>query len=102
MRADGVPAELARRLAALPILVAAPDITVVADRTGPPIGAVSSTYFAAAAFFRVDQIASSARNIVISDYFEKLALDRALDSIGEAVRPPAGAQTRHCVARSAL
>jgi glutamate dehydrogenase len=95
MRADGVPAELARRLAALPMLLAGPDITVVADRTGLPIAAVSSTYFAAAAFFRIDQIASSARNIVISDYFEKLALDRALDSIGEAERRLAAAMTRN-------
>ena len=97
LQADGVPPDLARRIAAFPALQAAPDITLVADRTGLPIAAVSATYFAAAAFFRVDQIASAARSIVISDYFEKLALDRALDSIGEAERRLAAAMTRNGV-----
>ncbi len=95
LQADGVPTELARRIATLPALVAAPDITLVADRTGLGIAAVSATYFAAAAFFRVDQIASAARAMVISDYFDKLALDRALDSIGEAERRLAAAMTRN-------
>jgi glutamate dehydrogenase len=100
LQADGVPEELARRIATFPALLAAPDITLVADRTGLPIAAVSATYFAAAAFFRVDQIAGAARSIVISDYFEKLALDRALDSIGEAERRLAAAMTRNGVAGS--
>jgi NAD-specific glutamate dehydrogenase len=43
-----------------------------------------STYLAAAAFFRLDHIAGAARGIVISDYFDRLALDRAFDSIGDA------------------
>jgi glutamate dehydrogenase len=82
----GVPDELARRLAALPALMAAPDIVMVADRTGQNIAEVAATYFAAEAFFRLDHIASAARGIVVSDYFDRLALDRALDSIGDAER----------------
>ncbi len=83
---EGVPDDVAHRLAALPSLVAAPDIVMVADRTGQDIATVAATYFAAEAFFRLDQIVRSARAIVISDYFDRLALDRALDSIGEAER----------------
>ena len=86
LRRQGVPDELARRLATLPALVAAPDIVMIADRTGRGIAEVAATYFAAAAFFRLDHITSAARGIVISDYFDRLALDRALDSIGEAQR----------------
>ena len=86
LRRQGVPDELARRLATLPALVAAPDIVLIADRTGRGIAEVAATYFAAAAFFRLDHITSAARGIVISDYFDRLALDRALDSIGEAQR----------------
>jgi glutamate dehydrogenase len=86
LRKEGVPDELARRLATLPALVAAPDIVMVADRTRRPIAEVAATYFAAAAFFRLDHIAGAARGIVISDYFDRLALDRALDSIGDAER----------------
>jgi glutamate dehydrogenase len=86
LRKEGVPAALARRLAALSALVAAPDIVMVAERTGRAIADVAATYFAAAAFFRLDHIASAARGIVISDYFDRLALDRALDAIGDAER----------------
>ena len=45
--AAGVPAELARRLASLPVLTAAPDIVLVAERTGQNIADVTATYFAA-------------------------------------------------------
>src|SRR5262249_14824352 len=86
LRKQGVPHELARRLATLPGLVAAPDIGLVAERTGQGIAGVAAIYFAAAAFFRLDHIVSAARGIVISDYFDRLALDRALDSIGDAER----------------
>ena len=83
---QGVPNELARRIAELPALVAAPDIVVMADRTGRDIAALTAIYFTAEAYFRLDQITAAARGIVVSDYFDRLALDRALDSIGEAER----------------
>ena len=82
----GVPDELARRIANLGPLAAAPDIVLVADRTGKPVGEVAATYFAAGAFFHLDRIASAAGNIQIADYFDRLALDRARDSIGDAER----------------
>src|SRR5262249_26310521 len=82
----GVPDELAQRIASLPALGAAPDIVLVADRTGKPVQDVAATYFAAGSFFQLDRIAGAARGIVVTDYFDRLALDRALDSIGEAER----------------
>ena len=65
---------------------AAPDIVLVADRTSKPVGEVAATYFAAGAFFRLDRIAGAASNIPVTDYFDRLALDRARDSIGDAER----------------
>ena len=47
---------------------------------------VAATYFAAEAFFQLDRIARAARQIRVSDYFDRLALDRALDAIGDAER----------------
>src|SRR5256885_6815305 len=44
---------LARKLAQLRVLAAAPDIASVADRTGKPIADVAATYFAAGAFFQL-------------------------------------------------
>ena len=51
-----------------------------------PVADVAATYFAAGAFFQLDRIANAARGIHVTDYFDRLALDRALDSIGEAER----------------
>ncbi len=82
----GVPETLARRFADLAELSAAPDIVLVADRTRKPVAAVAATYFAVQVFFRVDQIVAAARAIAVPDYFDRLALDRAVGSIGEAER----------------
>jgi glutamate dehydrogenase len=101
LESAGVPDDLANRLAALPALVAAPDIVMVADRAGQDIAAVAATYFAAEAFFRLDHIVRAARAIVISDYFDRLALDRALDSIGDAERRLTAAMAANGVAAGA-
>ena len=86
LQAAGVPQDLARRIASLPALAAAPDVVLVADRTGRPVADVAETYFAAGAYFRLDRIVGAARDIQVTDYFDRLALDRTLDSIAEAER----------------
>ena len=82
----GVPEALARRIASLGVLKAAPDIVLVADQSKKPVGEVTATYFATEAFFQLDRVISAVPGIVVSDYFDRLALDRALDSIGDAER----------------
>ena len=86
LRDGGVPADLARRFADLRPLSAAPDIVLIADRTEKSVAEVASTYFAAGSFFGLDRIRAPARGIHVTDYFDRLALDRALDSIAEAER----------------
>jgi glutamate dehydrogenase len=86
LRAAGVPDALARRVANLPALAVAPDIVLVADRTGRTIADVTLTYFAARDFFRLDRLADAARGIVVSDYFDRLALDRARSALDESMR----------------
>ena len=86
LKQAGVPDDVARKFANLPLLRAAPDIVLVADRAKRPVAEVAATYFAAQAFFRVDRIADAAGQIAVADYFDRLALDRALDSIGDAGR----------------
>ncbi len=73
-------------MANLSVLKPAPDIVLVADRAGKPVGEVAATYFATESFFQLDRVAHAAAGIAVSDYFDRLALDRALDSIGEAER----------------
>jgi glutamate dehydrogenase len=86
LAAEGVPEALARQLADLPALAAAPDAVLIADRTGQPVAEAARTYFAAVAYFQLDRIVSAAGDIKAADYFDRLALDRALDTIGDAIR----------------
>ena len=86
LTAAGVSDALAGRLADLGPLAAAPDIVLVADRTGRPVGEVAATYFAAGSLFQLDRITAAAAAITVTDYFDRLALDRARDLIGDAER----------------
>jgi glutamate dehydrogenase len=81
-----VPADLARRLADLPALAASPDIVLIAAASNKPINEVAQTYFAAGAFLGLERLRGPARAIAVTDYFDRLALDRALDQIAEAER----------------
>jgi len=83
---NGVPEALAHRIADLVELKAAPDIVLVADRAKKPVAEVTATYFATEAFFQLDRVAGAVPTIAVADYFDRLALDRALDSIGDAER----------------
>jgi glutamate dehydrogenase len=84
LAAAGIPDPLAARFADLRALVAATDIVLVADRSRHPVDRVAATYFAVAAFFGIQQLTSA--EIVVADYFDRLALDRARDVIGDAER----------------
>ncbi len=77
----GVPEVLARRIARLPLMAAATDIVLIADKTGKPIDTAASAYFATREFFRLDTLIAAARTIDAQDRFERLAIDRAVDSI---------------------
>jgi glutamate dehydrogenase len=83
---QAVPEELARRIAALQDLVAAPDIVLMARRTERGILEVASSHFAIEALFQLGTLIGAAREITVSDYFDRLALDRAVDGIAVAHR----------------
>ena len=82
----GVSAKLAGELADLDALVSAPDIVTVAERTKRAIDDTAATFFSAEAKFRLDRIIAAARGVPASDYFERLAIDRAVDQIAAAER----------------
>jgi glutamate dehydrogenase len=94
----GASEELASRIANLAALAAAPDIVLVADRTRRPMREVAATYFAAGNFFRLDRIIGAASAIPTADYFDRLALDRARDAIGDAERRLAAAMVANGLA----
>jgi glutamate dehydrogenase len=82
----GVPVGLAGKLADLGALVSAPDIVTVAERATRAIGDAAATFFAAEANFRLDRVIAAARNVPANDYFERLAINRAVDQIAAAER----------------
>lgn len=82
----GVPAGLAGELADLDALIAAPDIVTIAERTARAIGDAAATFFAAEANFRLDRIITAARSVPANDYFERMAIDRAVEQIAGAER----------------
>ncbi|MFL9825858.1 NAD-glutamate dehydrogenase [Rhodoplanes sp. SY1] len=86
LAAAGVPEALAQRLADMPQIGGALDAIRVADRVGRPVEEAAATWFAVAAHFDIDRLSIAARKIVVADYFDRLALDRALDQIGDAAR----------------
>ncbi|HWM83070.1 MAG TPA: NAD-glutamate dehydrogenase [Pseudolabrys sp.] len=82
----GLERPLALRFASLPLLTSAPDIVLIGDRVKRPVAEVAATYFATQALFRVEQIVDASRAVPASDYFDRLAVDRSLDTIGDAAR----------------
>ena len=83
---SGVPERLALRIASLRALNVAPDIVLVADRTQRSMPDVARTFLAVVRYFRLERIGNAARDIKATDYFDRLALDRARDSLGRAAR----------------
>jgi glutamate dehydrogenase len=83
---SGVPAELAGRLARLPALAAATDIHLIAEKTGAPKARATEAWFAVGEHFRIALIEQVAGKLATSDYFDGLALDRALQRLSEAQR----------------
>jgi glutamate dehydrogenase len=74
------------RIASLPALNVAPDIVLVADNTKRNVPDVARTFLAVVRYFRLERIANAAREIAAADYFDRLALDRARDSLARAAR----------------
>ncbi|WP_454915638.1 NAD-glutamate dehydrogenase [Xanthobacter sediminis] len=90
LEAQEVPEELARRVASTQALAAASDIALLAQTTGRPIPDVASTFFAAGRYFDVDDLIAQARSIAAPDYYDRLALDRALAQLETVLRRISG------------
>jgi len=86
MTSEGVPQSVAGNIANLPVLGSTADIVLIADRSQQPVSHVAPIFFSAEAYFQLDQIVAAARDIKLVDYFDRLAFDRGLDSMGDALR----------------
>ena len=70
----------------MPIAGLIPDINLAAQRTGKPLDKSADIFFAITEAFRVGRMVQAARSIDAEDYYDALALDRALQSLHSARR----------------
>ncbi|MEL6503430.1 MAG: NAD-glutamate dehydrogenase [Pseudomonadota bacterium] len=82
----GVPADVAETLARLPIAGLIPDILYASHQTGKPLMDAAKAFFTITDTFRIGRMIQAAIGIETSDYYDGLALDRALQSLHQARR----------------
>lgn len=87
---QGVPEALAAEIAVLPALAAASDIALLAERTGRALDEAAPTFFAVGRYFAIDDIVTAAKAISAPDYYDRLALDRALGQLETFIRQMTG------------
>ncbi|MEP0943230.1 MAG: NAD-glutamate dehydrogenase [Rhizobiaceae bacterium] len=82
----GVPKPLALTMARMPIAGLIPDILYASTVSKKPLDQAATAFFAITERFRVDRMVQAAREIETNDYYDGLALDRALQSLHRARR----------------
>ena len=83
---ESVPKELASTLAKLPIASLIPDILLCANQTGKKLDKAADVFFAITNAFEIGRIVQAASSIEAEDFYDDLALDRALQSLHSARR----------------
>ncbi|KRA52955.1 NAD-glutamate dehydrogenase [Devosia sp. Root635] len=83
---QGVPEALARRIAELPVLSYASDIVLVSERSGVSVADGAAAFFGVFATFTLWPVIEQGREILLSDRFDRMALDRALANLMRAQR----------------
>ena len=83
---DGVPGPLAHTLAELRFLTDAPDTIMVAQNVKRPVAEITKLHFDTAAYFRLRLLRSAGENLLVSDYYDRLAINSAIGAISDAQR----------------
>jgi len=86
LASSGVPDALAERLAVAETGQLVPDIALVAREAGSAIGDAGKAFFAVTEALRIGRIEDAARALSPADYYDGLALSRAVDVISTARR----------------
>jgi len=84
--AHQVPAAIAQRIAELGVLSFASDIALVSERSNVLVADAAAAFFAVLAQFSLWPVIEQGRSLVLSDRFERMALDRALANLLRAQR----------------
>ncbi len=78
---QGVPDGLARRVAALPVLAAAPDLVRIARRTNRDVAAVAAVYFMLGRRFGLEWLRGKATAAKADNHWQKQAVAALLDDL---------------------
>ncbi len=82
----GASEAVASRVALLDLLAQAPAVTRLAHETGRPIADAACIAFAAADYFRLDELKSKAAALQLHDYYDVLAVNGAIHTLERARR----------------
>lgn len=92
----GAPEALARKIALLWVAESIPDMMRIAAETGSDLVKAAAAFLAVTKAFRIGRINEAALALSPADYYDGLALSRALETIGAARRGiAAAALSRH-------
>jgi glutamate dehydrogenase len=83
---EGVPNDLATRIANAPALAKATDIVLVAGMVKQPVPDVAAVYFAVDAQFGLADLMASAQTVPALDNYERMARDQAIELLADAHR----------------
>jgi glutamate dehydrogenase len=86
LQQEGLPADLAKRIAALEPLSQALDIVGVSSGMKVPISAAAKTLFAIRDEFHLDELAAAGEALAGGDYFNRLAVNSSLAAAASAQR----------------
>ena len=86
LRSKGVPDATAQRIAELPVVSFASDIVLVSERAGVPLADGAVAFFGVFTTFNLWPVLAQSRALLLSDRFDRMALDRALANLMRAQR----------------
>jgi glutamate dehydrogenase len=82
----GTPEELAKRIAQLSALTLTTEVVLISERVKIPIQDAAKTYFAVLETFQLGRITEQVHTIEVKDYYDRMALDRAIANLMRAQR----------------
>jgi len=82
----GTPETLAKRISQLSALTLATEVVLVSERAEISVQDAAKTYFAVLETFKLGHITEQVQSIEVKDYYDRLALDRAIANLMRAQR----------------
>jgi len=88
--AQGVPAELAHRIACLDLMLSAPDIVLLKERAVEPVDDIARAYFAVGGRTGLDWLRGATEMVASPDHWDRLALGSIVDDLYDQQRELTG------------